>query len=66
MSSDLILSERIITIYNFYQKRMGSAAHRYCRRGPNESRDKNSSSIKCERHFRRADDRVEVRMRNYP
>ena len=43
-------------------ERVGNVIDGLRRRGPNESRDKDSLSIKWQWIFRRADERVEVRV----
>ena len=61
MPSGLILSEGKTSTYTSSRERLGNVMDCKRRRGPNESRDKDSPSVMCQRPFWRADERVEVR-----
>jgi hypothetical protein len=60
MSSGLILSEGKTPTYTSSRERVGNVLDGERRRGPNESRDKDSPSTNCQQPFWRADERVEI------
>ena len=61
MPSGLILSEGETPTYTSTRLRVGNIIEGQHRRGPNESRDTDSPSTKCQLPFRRADERKEIR-----
>ena len=66
MPSGLILSEGKTSTYPSSRERVGNAIDDLRRRGPNESRNKDSPSTNCQRSLRGADERVEVRETSCP
>ena len=61
MPSGLILSEWETPTYTSSRQRVGNVLDVQRRRGPNESRDKDSPSTKSQRPFRRANERLDIR-----
>ena len=60
MPLGLILSEGKTTTYTSFQGRVGNVIDGQRRRGPNESRDKDSPPTNCQRPRRRANEQVEL------